>query len=185
METITKKINGFDAKAISATVADIQDNPEIAEFELRARNTWISAGHNRSTIQGFYGACQEDTSREAPFVFDCDEPPVLLGENKGANPAEFVLHGLLGCMTTAMVLLASARGIEVTGISSSIEGDVDHKGFLGRDANTAKGFQQLRITFAIEGVTEAQKLELITLAKQSPIFNSLINPVDVQVAVQG
>ncbi|MEZ5042797.1 MAG: OsmC family protein [Saprospiraceae bacterium] len=184
MKMITKKINGFDVEAISGTITAIQNNPAIADFELRAQNTWISGGHNRSTIQGFYGACQEDTSREVPFVYDNDEPPVLLGENKGANPAEVILHGLLGCMTTAMMLLASARGIEVAGVSSKVDGDIDLKGFLGLDANAKKGFQQLRVTFDIEGVSEAQKEELITLAKQSPIFNTLINPVDVQVAIQ-
>lgn len=184
METSIKKINGFDPQSISNTVTAIQGNPDIAGFELRARNTWITGGHNRSFIQGFYGACQEDTSREVPFVYDNDEPPVLLGENKGANPGEVLLHGLLGCMTTAMILLASARGIEVGSVTSKIEGDIDLRGFLGLDGTVEKGFQQIRVIFDIQGVSEEQKEELITLAKQSPIFNSLTNPVDVQVAIQ-
>lgn len=181
METVTKTINGFQVEAIAGTVAAIQDNPKIADFELRAKNTWISGGHNRSTIQGFYGACQEDTSREVPFVYDNDEPPVLLGENKGANPAEVILHGLLGCMTTTMVLLAAARGIEVKGVSSKVDGDVDLKGFLGLDPNSKKEFKQLRVSFEIEGASDEEKEELITLAKQSPIFNTLTNPIDVVV----
>lgn len=178
---MTKTINGFQVEAIAGTVAAIQDNPKIADFELRAKNTWISGGHNRSTIQGFYGACQEDTSREVPFVYDNDEPPVLLGENKGANPAEVILHGLLGCMTTTMVLLAAARGIEVKGVSSKVDGDVDLKGFLGLDPNSKKEFKQLRVSFEIEGASDEEKEELITLAKQSPIFNTLTNPIDVVV----
>jgi uncharacterized OsmC-like protein len=83
-----------------------------------------------------------------------------------------------------MMLLASARGIEVAAVSSKVEGDVDLRGFLGLDANVEKGFQQIRIVFDIEGVSEEQKQELLILAKQSPIFNTLIHPVDVQVAVQ-
>lgn len=184
METMTKTINGFQSEGIAHTVAAIQDNPKVANFELRAENIWISGSHNRTSIQGFYGACQEDTSRVTPFYYDNDEPPVLLGENKGANPAEVILNGLLGCMTTAMVLLAAARGIEVQGVSSKVEGDIDLKGFLGMDAKVDKGFQQIRVTFDIKGVTQNQKEELLTLAKQSPIFNTLINPVDVQVGIQ-
>lgn len=183
METITK-INGFNIESIAATVAAIQDNPQIADFELRARNVWITGGHNRSYIQGFYGACQEDTSRPEPFIYDNDEPPVLLGENKGANPGEVILHGLLGCMTTAMMLLAAARGIEVESVSSQVEGDIDLKGFLGLSDNVEKGFQQIRVSFDIKGVDDEKKQELISLAKQSPIFNTLINPVDVQVSVR-
>ncbi|WP_163713027.1 OsmC family protein [Mangrovibacterium lignilyticum] len=184
METTVKMINGFSAEGIMNTVTAIQGNPEIAKFELRAKNNWISGGHNRSYIQGFYGACQEDTSRETPFVYDNDEPPVLLGENKGANPGEVLLHGLLACMTTAMVLLAAGKGIEVSGVSSSIEGDIDLQGFLGMDPGVQKEFSQIRVKFNIEGASDEEKEQLLNFAKQSPVFNTLINPVDVQVSVQ-
>jgi uncharacterized OsmC-like protein len=184
MKTLVKTVNGFDQDAIAGIVTAIQANPEIGNFELRATNQWIDGAHNRSYIQGFYGACQEDSSRTEPFVYDNDEPPVLLGANKGANPGEVLLHGLLGCMTTAMVLLAAARGIAIEGVTSKIEGDIDLKGFLGLAASGPKGFKQIRVTFDIIGVDQAQKEELITLAKQSPIFNSLIYPTDVQVALQ-
>lgn len=181
MEVLTKKVNGFDQEAIGTTVMAIQGNPEIAKFELRATNTWMGGAHNRSFVQGFYGACQEDTSRVKPFVYDHDEPPVLLGNNKGANPGEILLYGLLSCMTTAMVLLAAARGIEIGAVSSKIEGDVDLKGFLGLDSNVKKEFTRISVTFDIEGVDEETKKELIELAKQSPVYNSLINPTDLQV----
>jgi len=183
METITKKINGFSTEEIAQVVTAIQENAKIAEFELRVENTWIDGGHNRSYIQGFYGACQEDTSRTDPFIIDNDEPPILLGNNKGANPAEALLHGLLGCMTTSMVLLAAAHGIEVTAVSSKVEGDVDIRGFLGLDPNAKKGFQQIRVAFNVEGVSETEKQELLNLAKCSPMYHSLINPMDVQVSI--
>lgn len=181
MEVLGKTVNGFNQEAIGNTVMAIQGNPEIAKFELRATNTWIDGAHNRSFIQDFYGAGQEDTSRVEPFIYDHDEPPVLLGNNKGANPGEILLFGLLSCMTTAMVLLAAARGIEIGAISSRIEGDVDLKGFLGLDTNVKKEFTRIHVTFDIEGVDEETKLELIALAKQSPVYNSLIHPMDVQV----
>lgn len=182
--TAINTVNGFKPEDIMGVVTALQQNPEIGDFQLRATNEWIDGGHNRSYIQGFYGACQEDTSRTEPFVYDNDEPPVLLGDNKGANPGEVLLHGLLGCMTTAMVLLAAARGINIGGVTSKIEGDIDIKGFLGLKADGPKGFQQIRVSFDITGVNEEEKQELITLAKQSPIFNSLVNPTDVQVSIQ-
>lgn len=49
----------------------------------------------------FYGACQE-MEHKSPFVMHADEPAVLLGEDNGANPVEFVLAGLSGCMTTTL-----------------------------------------------------------------------------------
>ena len=117
-----------------------------------------------------------------PFVFECDEPQVLLGTDKGANPGEVLLYGLLACMTTAMVLLAAAKGIEVGRVSSKIEGDVDLRGFLGLDPEVPKEFTQLRVMFHIEGVTEDEKTTLLELARMSPIYNSLVNPIDVHVS---
>jgi len=184
MKTIAKTINGLDQETIAGVVTALQSNPEIGNFELRAKNQWIYGSHTRSYVQGFYGACQEDTSRINPFVYDIDEPPILLGNNKGANPGEVLLHGLLGCMTTTMVILAAAKGIEIDSISSKVEGDIDIKGFLGLDASAPIGFKQIRVTFDIKASDEGQKEELFALAKQSPLFNSLINPTDVQLTLK-
>src|SRR5688572_27288287 len=105
------RINGLDKAALVGTVQAIQGDPAIALFEFRAQNQWISGGENRSTIKGFFGAKSEDSSRVEPFVFTNGEPPVLLGNNEGANPVEFLLHALAGCVTTTAVLHAAARGV--------------------------------------------------------------------------
>ena len=184
MDTIKKSINGYNVEAIEATVAAITNNPKIATFQFRATNEWISGAHNRSTIKDLYGACQEDTSREKPFVLDTGMPPVLLGENKAANPAEILLHSLLGCMTTTMMLNSSARGFEVTAVSSKVEADIDLQGTLGLDENVPEEFSQLNIHFNIEGdLTEQEKKEMISFAKKSPVYNALINPVSVGVSL--
>ena len=67
-------LNGVDVPTLFATLDAVKAQPEIAQFQFRARNEWISGTHNRSTIQGFYGAGQEDTGRTQPFTFDADHP---------------------------------------------------------------------------------------------------------------
>lgn len=184
MKTITKTINGFDLAQIAGTVSALQADPSLGAFVLRVENNWIAGGHNRSRIQGFYGVGQEDTSREEPFFLDNDEPPVLLGKNLGPNPAEALLHGMVGCMTTSMVLLAAARGIEVGAVTARVEADVDLRGFLGLDPEVPREYQKIRVSYQIEGVTEAEKKDLLELTKQSPMYNTIINPVAVELSVQ-
>ena len=75
---------------------------------------------NRSTIRDFYGAGREDNSRTTRFEFTNGEPPVLLGDNEGANPVEFLLHALAGCVTTTFVLHATARGITIDELSTEL-----------------------------------------------------------------
>lgn len=167
------------------TVGAIKSQPEIGKFTFRVRNQWVSGGHNRSTIQGFYGGCTEDTSRTKPFVFDNGEPPILLGNNEGANPVEFVLHGLAGCMTTTMMLHAAAKGIHVDRVESSLEGDLDVQGFLGLNENVRNGYQQINVRFKIEGdLTEAEKETLLGFARNSPVFDVVTNKVPVSIGLQ-
>src|SRR5262245_5796296 len=134
MPTIrTGRLNGLDTKQMTETVDAIKRDPSLAQFQFRARNQWIAGGENRSTIQGFYGAGREDDSRREPYEFANGEPPVLLGANEGANPVEFLLHALAGCVTTTTVLHAAARGIHIEELSTALEGEIDVQGLLGLD----------------------------------------------------
>ncbi len=178
-------VNGFKSQDITDTLEAITSNPEIAKFKFRARNKWISGGHNRSTIKDFYGGCVEDQSRKEPFVFDNSEPPILLGNNEGANPVEFVLHGLAGCMTTTMALHAAANGIAVDHIESVLEGDLDVQGFLGLDETVRNGYQKIKVDFKVKGnLTEEEKQKLISFAYKSPVFDIVTNKVPVALSLQ-
>jgi hypothetical protein len=59
-------------------VEAIKADKNLARFQFRARNQWISGGENRSTIRDFYGAGREDSSRYKAFEYINGEPPVLL-----------------------------------------------------------------------------------------------------------
>ena len=116
---------------------------------------------------------------------DNDEPPVLLGQDNGANPVEQVLHGLAGCLTTSLVYHAAARGIRIDEVESTYEGDLDLHGFLGMDPKVRNGFQQVRVTFKVKGDAPQEKLqELVELAqKRSPVFDMLSHGVPVKVTL--
>ena len=178
-------INGINIDGLFSTVGAIKSNAEIAKFKFRAANKWVAGTHNRATISGFYGAGKEDTSRE-PMRFDLDEPPVLLGENKGANPVEYLLVALSGCLTTSLVAHAAARKIKINKVESRYEGDLDLRGFLGIADDVKVGFQSIRVYFKIDAdIPDEQKQELIRMAqKYSPVFNTIANPVDVSVRIE-
>ena len=177
-----KFINGVNVKELFSTIDAIKGKPEIAKFKFRATNKWVQGTHNRATLKDFYGALKEDTSRK-PLVFEIDEPPVLLGENQGANPVEYLLIALSGCLTTSLIAHASAKGIEIKGVESRYEGDIDLRGFLGISEEVPVGYQNIRIYFKIDAnVSEEQKEELIRMAqKYSPVFNTITKSAPVSV----
>ncbi len=174
-------INGLDAHAAMQTIAAIQADPALARFQFRARNRWVGGGENRSTIRDFYGAGREDSSRRTSFEFTNGEPPVLLGNNEGANPVEFLLHALAGCVTTTFVIHAMARGIHIRELSSELEGDLDLRGLLGLDDAVPAGYEQIRIRLHVSAdCSDAQLDDLLAYAQQhSPVCNTVCRPVPV------
>jgi len=178
---ITQTLNGLDLQQMTDTVAALKDNPSLAHFEFRACNRWVNGGENRSTIQGFYGAGMEDESRSEPFEFTNGEPPVLLGGNEGANPVEFLLHALAGCVTTTTVLHAAARGIQIKSLSTELDGNIDVQGLLDLDDSVPVGYEQIRIRMHIEADCSDEELDdLLAFARNhSPVCNTVCRPVPV------
>lgn len=174
-------MNGLDIQAASDTIAALKADKRLARFQFRARNRWIDGGENRTTIRDFYGAGQEDTSRAKPFEFTNGEPPVLLGNNEGANPVEFLLHALAGCVTTTLVLHAMARGITIRELSTELDGSIDLRGLLGLDESVPAGYEQINIRMHVVADCPEQELDdLLSYAQQhSPVCNTVCRPVPV------
>ncbi|HBH78702.1 MAG TPA: hypothetical protein DDY39_02640 [Nitrospira sp.] len=179
--TMSGLVNGVDVERLGQTVQAVQQHPSLGASQFRAVNRWVSGGHNRSTIKGFYGAGQEDVTRTKPFVLDADEPQVLLGKDQAPNPAEFVIHALAACLTTSLVYHAAARGIQIESVESKLEGDLDLQGFLGLSDHVRPGYQQIRASFTIKSNATAAELE--KLMKFSPIYDTLANPVPVSIQI--
>lgn len=179
--TINTVMNGVNVERLDQTIHAVQKDPGLAKSQFRAINRWVSGGHNRSTIQGFYAAGQEDTSRTRPFVLDADEPPVLLGQDKGANPVEFVLHALAACVTTSLVYHAAARGIRLESVESQLEGDIDLQGFLGLSDQVRRGYKEIRVKFSVKSDASPEQLEELT--KFSPVYDIVSNPVPVSISI--
>ena len=176
------QINGVNVGELMKTIDAVKAKPDIAKFKFRATNNWVSGTHCRGTIKGFYGALQEDDSRP-PVSYDMDEPPVLLGNNEGRNPVEYLLVALSGCLTTSLVAHASAKGIRINAVESRYEGDIDLRGFLGISEDVPVGYREIRVFFKIDAdVSDEQKEEMVRMAqKYSPVFNTITKSAPVSV----
>ena len=175
-------VNGVNVTQLFDMIDNIKENNEIAKFNFRAKNKWVGGTENHTTVTDYYGACKTHT-RSKPHVFIKDEPPVLLGNDKGANPVEYLLAGLAGCITTSLVAHAAAKGIKIDSIESTLEGDIDLQGLLQLDKNVNPGYQGINISFKIESDASEETLqELIELAKNaSPVANTVSRPTPVNV----
>jgi uncharacterized OsmC-like protein len=183
-QTTTKSrvVNGVNLETLMATVNAIKGDPELGACHFRASNKWLGGNHNRTTVTGFYGAKQEIAHKQK-FEMDADEPPILAGEDEGANPVEHLLHALASCVTTSMVAHAAVRGIHVEEVESELEGDIDLRGFLGLSDEVPKGYTDIRVKFKVKAdPKDLARLE--ELIEYSPVFNTLTHGVPVSIQVE-
>ena len=175
--------NGVDTATLFATRDAVKGDNEIAKFQFRATNRWISGTHNQTTIDGFYGAMQEMSHRQ-PFVLDADHPAVLVGADNGPTPVEYVLHALAACLTSGLANVAAARGVNLTEVSSTVEGDIDLLGILGLSDEVRNGYQQIKISFQLRGDDPDKLRQIVEQSRRrSAVFDIITNGVPVAIEV--
>ena len=176
--------NGVNTPVLLATVNAVKDTPALAQFRFRATNKWVGGTHSETRIESFSGAGGEHTHK-MEFRFGADHPTVLVGEDRGAVPIEFLLVGLVSCITAGIGNIAAARGVTLTSVESRIEGDIDLRGILGISDRVRNGYQRLRVTFDIAGDAPAEKLrEIVEQSRaRSAVYDVLTNGVPVDVTI--
>ena len=178
-------MNGVDTPTLFATIGAVKEQPELAKAQFRASSRWVAGTHSRSTAESFTAAGGTH-AHEGNYGFDADHPKVLVGTDKGPTPVEFLLHGLAGCLTAGIANVAAARGVELTEVESTVEGDMDMLGILGLSDDVRNGYQGIRINFRIKGNAPPEKLrEIVERSRdRSAVYDVLTNGTPVEISVE-
>ena len=178
VDTSSNNVNGVDVNKINHVVESIGSNTAFGQFQFRARNRWVNGGLNRSQIKDFHAGGREDDTRTKPFTLDADEPLLVAGNDSAPNSMEYILHALVSCMTGTLVYHAAVAGIEIAGVSSHIEGDMDVRGLLGMSDEVRKGFNKVRVTLRVDSAADVATLR--ELALFSPVYDIVANSLPVE-----
>ena len=174
--------NGVNVQALLGAREALSGAPEAAEFTWRAACTWRNGTHSSSTVAGFTGLGAEQQHRTA-YEFDVDHPECFASADNGATPVEYVLVGLVGCLTAGVASVAQHRGIQLRSVTATIEGQMNVLGILGADPGIRNGFEAVTARFDIDADASREDLEaLIAQAqKRSAVFDVVSNPTTVLV----
>lgn len=177
------RVNGVAVDDLQETIKNVKNNPALGAACFRATNRWLGQALNETEI-GSFDIGGETHNHVKKFVFRNDEHFSLLGKDEGANPVEFILHALAGCVTTTTVYHAAARGIQIESLETTLEGDIDLQGLLQTDPSVPAGYQNIRVKMDIKSDASPEKVEeLKNLFKLSPVFDTLTRAVNVEVDV--
>ncbi len=177
-------LNGVDTPNLLATINVVKEQPALAAFQFRAKTRWVAGTHSQSTIESFNGAGGEHVHRKA-FTYDADHPAVLVGADQGPTPVEHLLHALGACIISGIGNIAAVRGVALTEVEATIEGDIDLQGILGLSDEVRNGYQRMRANFSIKGDAPAEKLrQIVEQARaRSAVFDVLTNGIPVKFGI--
>lgn len=176
--------NGIDTAALAAIADVVAAHPDAGRFRLRAHGEWVDGSHSRSTIGDYFGA-REERTHERTWAFDADHPALLAGRDNGPTPTEFVLHALASCLTAGLAAVAATRGVTLTEVRVTVEGDLDVRGTLGVDRSVRSGLEGVRIRLDVRGDAGAAALEDLVheARRRSAVADVLTNEVPVTLQV--
>jgi uncharacterized OsmC-like protein len=98
------------------------------------------------------------------------------------NPVEFILHALVGCLTTIVVYHAAINGIKIEAIDSEVEGDLDARGGLGLSEDVRKGFHHVRVKIRVKSDASAEQLN--ELAQYSAVYDTISKSLPADLAAE-
>lgn len=174
-------LNGVDVERLQSTRQAMRAEPSLAKVTFRASNRWLKGDLNRTTVGAYRGTGAEDS--RGGFVIDNAEPPVIAGGDEAPNPVEYLLHALVGCLTTTLVYHAAMQGVQIRAVESQVEGHLDLRSFLGLREDVPGGFESVHVRFRVAAeCSEEQLASLMDAARRrSPVANFVVRAVPTSV----
>lgn len=130
----------MDAETLRAVQAPLKeqyrDDPDTAVVTLTATGD----------VSGVGQSCSVETGRA---LVEAGLHPATGGDGSFACSGDMLLQALVACAGVTLRSVATARGIEVSGIVRA-EGDLDFRGTLGVDRDAPVGFRDIRLSFDLE-----------------------------------
>lgn len=119
------------------------------------------------------------------FKMIIDEPESLGGTNHGANPVEYVLGALAGCLNVIGHIVAKEMGFKLRGIQFELDGDLDPARFLGKSQDERAGYREIRVIIKPDADVDKETLEKwLEIAKdRCPVSDNIANATPVKIAL--
>src|SRR6476660_8557205 len=128
--------------------------------------------------------CSVDLGRA---IYEAQAHPGVGGPGTGACSGDLLLGALAACAQLTCQMVATAMGLEVRSIETTVEGDLDLRGTLGLDCEVGAGFSALRLRFAVDA-PDASEEDLEALLRKTEryctVAQTLMSPPELSVAME-
>lgn len=115
------------------------------------------------------------------FELVVDEPPALGGEDLGANPVEFILTGLVGCLNVVAHIVAQELGFKIEQLDIESWGTLNPERLLNQPTEDRAGYKQIGVDLKIKSNADEATLNrwLDIVQARCPVSDNLGNVTPV------
>jgi uncharacterized OsmC-like protein len=169
-------INGIDTEGVKALISHVAKDPANATTRWHVSTSWKEGTRSDTKVSSF-GFGKAHIKKD--FTIPIDEPTELGGTNQFANPQEYLLAAMNGCMMVGYVVGCSMEGIELDELRIETEGNIDLRGFLGLDPNVKPGYDEISYTVHIKGSGTPEQFRKVheTVCATSPNRFNIANAI--------
>ncbi len=117
------------------------------------------------------------------FTMIVDEPPNLGGDDKGANPVEYVLAALAGCLNVVGYLVANEMGFQIDKLEIDVYGPLNPARFLGKSYEDRAGYKEITAEMRVDTDADEETLKkwVEAVEDRCPVTDNLVNSTPVRV----
>ena len=164
----------MDLRSVQQPLKDAyRADPDKARITLTAR-----ASADETPI-----ACSVDLGRA---IYEAQAHAGVGGAGTAACSGDLLLGALAACAQLTCQMVASAMGLEVRSIQTTVDGDLDLRGTLGLDRDVGAGFNAIRLRFAVDApqATDEQLDSLLAKTERyCTVAQTLMAPPALDVAL--
>jgi len=162
----------MDLRTVQQPLKDgYRADPDTARITLTARGSAADAPVS----------CSVDLGRA---IYEAQAHTGVGGAGTAACSGDLLLGALAACAQLTCQMVATAMGLDVRSIETTVEGDLDLRGTLGLDREVGAGFSALRLSFAVDA-PDASEDDLDALLRKTEryctVAQTLMHPPELRV----
>lgn len=138
------------------------------------------------SVQGESVSAAKFVATTRNFKLVIDEPEDLGGTDEHANPVEYILAGLAGCLNVVGHLVAKELGFTLKKLSIEVSGNINADRLFGISNEERAGFKKINLKLVPETDASIETLAtwLRIVQERCPVKDNLTNSTPVHVSVE-
>jgi len=140
----------------------------------------------RFSVNGESNSSTQFVAKARQFKLVIDEPNDLGGTDQDANPVEYILAGLAGCINVIGHIVADELGFKIRKLNIEVSGDINPNKFLGLYSSERAGFKSIGLNLIPETDADINTLSkwLTIVEERCPVKDNLDNKTPVKLSVE-